>query len=214
MGHTMDSFLDSTGLGGLGRNDARDYNPRAGDVAIPATGQDEPRRLPDAVFKAVRKYCDGETPKSHMVICESFQRHNMKFSTVQKSHLDCHISWRGKDGELKYGRIFSIFGEAKDGCPKPITSLSIDRIFLAVEQYAPLSATDERLDPYRTHPMLGAKGYNLCRVVYNAVLAGLEVIESEAVVGHVAVCPLDPGHPATFQRPALVTMQLDKVCQS
>lgn len=201
MGQTLNDFLESSRLGGLGRNLAAEYADPSQYTVVPA----EPLRLisvPPRILQAMALVTPTSPPKQKMAMCEMVMRGNMEFSIGKRSSLNSQISYRSINKEVRYGRIFQILQE-------PDSKYGTKRTFVVAERYQLLNIDDNARDPYWNHPLLGKDGYQMCRLVYSQFSPDFDVFLADDIIGHVAICPI--GQLPSYLLPLIVTVQLDRV---
>lgn len=201
-------YMSSPLLGGM----ARDANPDVGSKSwsvVPASSDPRPRPVSKALRQALLAASPSKALKSKLIICESAVKSKMEFTVGSQSSKDSQISYQGPDGELRYGRIHGILAEPKEEDDEE--KHAIGRIFVVVEQYQPLEDDDAANDPYQNHPLIGRHGYNLCRVVYDKFLPQMDVIQAEAIVGHIARCAMDDKDLGMVGGRIVATVQVDRV---
>lgn len=206
----LDDFLGSIGLGGLSRETSTEYITGTHWDISPVGRVNSTRLLPAELLSAFASAAIQPPPKHHQILCSSMRKSNMAFSVAQRSSHDSQVSYRGPGGSIRLGRILHILCEPKDG-DTVSSPQSIGRILVIIERYRPLSPADQKKDIYWNHPLIGEKGYQLFRVVYDEFLGALDVVDASELVGHIARCPLDLKEPVCFERAAIVTAQVDRV---
>lgn len=205
----VQEHLSSSAFGGLARDTTAGHFNNQQWLPIPADPSDNGSHFPADLFQILKKGVSGTPPSRRLIPCHSMTKSGMVFSTGSKSARDSQICYRRPSGDFEFGRINSILVEGGDQIQPALRSPG--RIFLLVEQYEPLHAEDATKDPFRSHPLVGDKGYNLVRILYDNFIDQISVIEAADVVGHIARCSLDEGVPFRYAKPAFVAAQLDRV---
>lgn len=198
----LNSFLDSSHLGGMGRSASMDSGPSDYRVASRSTR----RTLAVPLLQALKAAHPQMEIAPIQRLCR-LKKAGMSFTAGSKSSCDSQISYRFEDGELRFGRILSILTDDADS-QRPVN----DRTLVVVERYRPLSVLDSTKDLYGAHPLIGRTGYDLCRIVYDVFASKVDVIRPSSLVGHIARCLLKHGDPLSFEFNAIVVVQLDRVC--
>ncbi|KAG8903983.1 hypothetical protein FRB99_002432 [Tulasnella sp. 403] len=178
VGKLVQQFMSSSRLGGLGRNTSIDFQNRGTWEAI---GPLHPTLVPPDIHKALCEAYPGSPPAKQLAQCEVITHSGMRFSVGKRSAHDSHVCYQSTAGqatELRFGQIHSILVET---CPS-----GTNRIFVVIQRYQPLSTIDEEKDIYGNHPLIGKKGYNLCRIVYDSLLNSWDMVEANALLGHIA----------------------------
>lgn len=198
----LDGFLNSSRLGGMGRN----FNEDRGLSSYKVIPRGSSHRLTPGLLQALQSSSPQSTIAPIQRLCD-LQKANMDFSAGSKSSRDSQISYLMGDGEIRFGRIFSIMTEDSGEAAES----SDDSTLVVVERYLPLSPEDALRDPYGTHPLTGRTGYNICGIVYDVFSPQMDVIRPSAIIGHIARCSLKNEEPLRFQFDAIVVVQLDRV---